>query len=104
MRIAESSFSSTCESSMKVRTDIVNNVTIFFFVVKKNSELPAGWTTESWSHEVPQQDNGSDCGVFTCKFGDYLSRGFTKFNFEAKNMQTMRKAILIEIANKKMLF
>jgi len=72
--------------------------------VKKNSELPAGWTTESWSHDVPQQDNGSDCGVFTCKFGDYLSRGFTKFNFEAKNMQTMRKAILIEIANKKMLF
>ena len=31
MRIAESSFSSTCESSMKVRTDIVNNVTNFFF-------------------------------------------------------------------------
>jgi len=72
--------------------------------MKKNSELPDGWIIESWSHDVPQQDNGSDCGVFTCKFGDYLSRGFTKFNFEAKNMQTMRKAILVEIANKKMLF
>jgi hypothetical protein len=29
---------------------------------------------------IPQQGNGSDCGMFTCKYGDYLSRG-KKFTF-----------------------
>ena len=30
------------------------------------------WTTHCPKH-IPRQDNGSDCGVFTLKFADYLS-------------------------------
>ena len=31
--------------------------------------------------DIPQQMNGSDCGMFTCKFAEYLSRGKLTFNF-----------------------
>lgn len=35
--------------------------------------------TENWKTTIvkgiPQQMNGSDCGMFTCKYADYLSRG-----------------------------
>ncbi|NWR81808.1 SENP2 protease, partial [Centropus unirufus] len=33
------------------------------------------WTLHSMEpHEIPQQWNGSDCGVFVCKYADYLAR------------------------------
>lgn len=31
--------------------------------------------------DVPQQMNGSDCGMFTCKYAEYASRGKTVFSF-----------------------
>lgn len=27
------------------------------------------------SQEIPQQKNGSDCGVFACKYADYIAKG-----------------------------
>jgi len=37
-----------------------------------------------WSHycpkHIPRQDNGSDCGVFTLKFADYLSHNPKPYN------------------------
>ena len=65
--------------------------------LRKKSPLPDGWTTRSMSGEIPQQNNSSDCGVFCCKFADYVARGLLKFNFEAKDMQTMRRSICYEI-------
>ena len=32
-----------------------------------------GWTF-SCPKDIPQQMNGSDCGMFACKFADYVSR------------------------------
>ncbi|XP_074045661.1 sentrin-specific protease 2 isoform X4 [Macrotis lagotis] len=43
---------------------------------KRNRELnPAEWTLESAKpYEIPQQSNGSDCGMFACKYADFLSQ------------------------------
>merc|ERR1712159_30806 len=47
------------------------------------------WTLKSPGRKSPQQDNGSDCGVFTCCMAENYSRcGFLgTFNFEAKDMK-----------------
>jgi sentrin-specific protease 1 len=37
--------------------------------------------------DVPQQMNGSDCGMFTCKYAEYISRGKTEFNFNQVNFK-----------------
>ena len=31
------------------------------------------WKLEC-AEDIPQQDNGSDCGMFICKFAEYISR------------------------------
>ena len=31
--------------------------------------------------DIPQQMNGSDCGMFACKFAEFISRGKFEFNF-----------------------
>ena len=37
---------------------------------------PLEWKQHSMAaEEIPQQGNGSDCGVFTCQYADYISRG-----------------------------
>lgn len=49
---------------------------------KKNG---AQFDLSSWNcihvKDVPQQMNGSDCGMFTCKYAEFISRGKVKFNF-----------------------
>lgn len=48
---------------------------------KKKSPLPADWKINEEGRgdndedlNLPQQENGSDCGMFTCKYAEYLSR------------------------------
>ncbi len=31
--------------------------------------------TDDFVQGIPQQMNGSDCGVFACKYAEYVSRG-----------------------------
>lgn len=40
--------------------------------------------------EVPQQMNGSDCGMFACKYAEYLSRGRLEFNFNQVNEKIVK--------------
>ena len=46
--------------------------------------------------DVPQQDNGHDCGVFVCKFADYLSHGLD-LAFSAADMPLFRNRIRQQI-------
>lgn len=48
---------------------------------------------------LPQQMNGSDCGMFACKYSEYLSRGKTAFNFNQSHMPYFRRRMIWEILN-----
>lgn len=53
------------------------------------------WQTELRS--VPVQRNTDDCGVFLCKFADFLCRGWENFTFSQTHMQYFRSRIAHEL-------
>ncbi|XP_058043202.1 sentrin-specific protease 2 isoform X2 [Ahaetulla prasina] len=71
---------------------------------KKNLDINvSSWTLYSMKpHEIPQQLNGSDCGMFTCKFAEFVSRdkpiAFTQFH-----MPYYRKKMVWEILHQQLL-
>ncbi|NXC37554.1 SENP2 protease, partial [Penelope pileata] len=71
---------------------------------KRKLELSAAeWTLRSMaSHEIPQQTNGSDCGVFLCKYADYISRD-KPFTFTQNDMPYFRKKMVWEIIHQRLL-
>uniref|UniRef100_UPI0037E9AB61 sentrin-specific protease 2 isoform X2 n=1 Tax=Semicossyphus pulcher TaxID=241346 RepID=UPI0037E9AB61 len=71
---------------------------------KKGRELDSTkWTVGSLrATEIPQQRNGSDCGVFACKYADYIAKG-RPFTFKQCHMPLFRKLMIWEIVNQKLL-
>ncbi|KAM3834848.1 sentrin-specific protease 2 isoform 1-T1 [Vipera latastei] len=71
---------------------------------KKNLDINvSSWILYSMKpHEIPQQLNGSDCGMFTCKFADFVTRdkpiAFTQFH-----MPYYRKKMVWEILHQQLL-
>eukprot|EP01027_Heterolobosea_sp_BB2_P023931 GEZU01036000.1.p1 GENE.GEZU01036000.1~~GEZU01036000.1.p1 ORF type:complete len:661 (-),score=139.66 GEZU01036000.1:41-2023(-) len=51
---------------------------------------------------TPQQRNTWDCGVFSCKFANFVAQDL-RFTFSQKNMQYFRKRMALEIIKKKVL-
>lgn len=51
--------------------------------------------------DVPQQTNGSDCGVFSCMFAEYITRE-KKINFSQANMKYFREKMILEIVEGKL--
>jgi hypothetical protein len=49
--------------------------------------------------DTPQQENGYDCGVFTCQFLASLARGEETFNFCQANMGYIRRRMIWEICH-----
>ena len=52
--------------------------------------------------DTPQQQNGYDCGVFTCQFLEALSRGEEEFGFTQDNMSYLRRKMVWEIGHVKL--
>ena len=52
--------------------------------------------------DIPQQMNGSDCGMFTCKFAEYLSRN-ANISFTQEDMPYFRKRMIYEIVQAKLM-
>ncbi|XP_067158212.1 sentrin-specific protease 2-like isoform X3 [Apteryx mantelli] len=71
---------------------------------KRNLELSLSeWILRSMeSHEIPQQLNGSDCGVFMCKYADYISRD-KPITFTQNNMPYFRRKMVWEIIHQQLL-
>ena len=47
--------------------------------------------------------NGSDCGMFTCQFAEYISRR-ARFTFSQNDMPYFRKRMIAEIVNNDIIF
>ncbi|XP_008953815.3 sentrin-specific protease 2 isoform X3 [Pan paniscus] len=71
---------------------------------KRNTDLNLlEWTHHSMKpHEIPQQLNGSDCGMFTCKYADYISRD-KPITFTQHQMPLFRKKMVWEILHQQLL-
>ncbi|XP_034551168.1 sentrin-specific protease 1 [Notolabrus celidotus] len=71
---------------------------------KKGKEMDtSGWTLYSNKrHEIPQQMNGSDCGMFTCKYADYITKD-RPITFTQKHMPYFRRKMVWEITKRKLL-
>jgi Ulp1 family protease len=46
--------------------------------------------------DIPQQMNGSDCGMFSCTFAEFATRK-AKFTFQQEDMPYLRKKMVVEI-------
>ena len=46
--------------------------------------------------DVPEQENGCDCGVFACKFADFDSAG-KEFFFRQEHMPYFRERLVAEV-------
>ncbi|CAH8601647.1 unnamed protein product [Heterobilharzia americana] len=73
-------------------------------VDKRNIELPDpdSWKFVNTEDTVPQQYNGSDCGVFLCTFGEFISRD-VPFTFSQDDMPGIRKRMIYEILTQQLL-
>lgn len=71
---------------------------------RRNIELdPLEWKQYSMtSEEIPLQLNGSDCGMFTCKYADYIARD-QPVTFSQQHMPTFRKRMVWEILHSQLL-
>lgn len=65
---------------------------------KKKADLDTGDWSEylPGSKGVPQQNNGSDCGVYACQFAEYTSRN-ADFDFGPNDMPYFRRRMVYEI-------
>lgn len=61
----------------------------------------AEWRTENVQN-IPQQTNGSDCGVFSCMYAEFVSRN-RPFVFSQRHMPYFRKRMIFEICTGEML-
>ena len=69
---------------------------------KKNKEFDnSGWSSEC-IRDCPQQKNGSDCGVFSCQFAEFVSRD-SDISFQQAHMPYFRRKMIYEIARGQLL-
>lgn len=64
---------------------------------KKMAFDTSGWQTEN-VQKIPQQMNGSDCGMFACTFAEYICRG-AGITFTQQDMPYFRRKMVYEIYN-----
>ena len=71
---------------------------------KKGGPLPdaADWKLCAPTDRIPPQQNGYDCGVFTCVMAEYRSRG-AQFTFSQADMSYFRRRLAYEIITGRLL-
>mmetsp|Transcript_25006 Transcript_25006/g.35018 ORF Transcript_25006/g.35018 Transcript_25006/m.35018 type:complete len:660 (+) Transcript_25006:108-2087(+) len=83
----------------KAALKAMRNYLIQEYKDKKKQQFDlTGWT-DYMPRDIPQQQNGYDCGVFMCRYADCISQN-KPFNFKQKDMQTIRKRMILDILSK----
>ncbi|ORX51294.1 cysteine proteinase, partial [Hesseltinella vesiculosa] len=68
---------------------------------KKKAPFDAtGWSGVTLT-DIPQQENSSDCGVFTCTFAEHLTRD-APLNFSQADMVPIRRRMVFDISQKEL--
>ncbi|KAL5105763.1 Sentrin-specific protease 1 [Taenia crassiceps] len=70
--------------------------------LQKPLESISTWQKINTGASVPQQRNGSDCGVFLCTYAEFLSRD-AEFTFSQEDMPNIRKRMMYEILTRQLL-
>lgn len=69
-------------------------------------KLKVALDTSDWTKECvrdcPKQHNGSDCGVFSCMFAEFVCRD-SKISFDQQHMPYFRRKMVYEIMSGKLL-
>ncbi|KAI1708925.1 sentrin-specific protease [Ditylenchus destructor] len=68
---------------------------------KKGQDLDVNQWSTFCRKNIPQQFNGSDCGVFCSKFAEYTARR-ARIDFDHSKMTHFRKRMVHEICNQKL--
>ncbi|KAK3611497.1 hypothetical protein CHS0354_039112 [Potamilus streckersoni] len=68
---------------------------------KKQKFDLSGWKTEIVK-DIPHQMNGSDCGMFACKYAEYITRR-APITFTQEHMPYFRRRMVYEILTKRLL-
>ncbi|XP_044750575.1 sentrin-specific protease-like isoform X2 [Coccinella septempunctata] len=63
---------------------------------KKKTAYDTSEFTAECVRDIPQQMNGSDCGMFSCTFAEFYSRD-AKFTFKQDDMPYLRSKMVVEI-------
>jgi sentrin-specific protease 1 len=71
-------------------------------VTRKGCECAIEWELVPTLPTVPQQSNGSDCGVFSCMFADYISEDLP-LQFSQADMPHFRQRLALQILRKQAL-
>ena len=69
---------------------------------KKNEEYSMNNFEMVVMKDIPQQNNSSDCGMFSCKFAEYLSRR-AAITFDQADMPYFRQRMMLEIVKNNIL-
>jgi len=67
---------------------------------KRPMEGVDDWKLVICQPDTPQQENGFDCGVFTCMFADFISQDMP-LNFSQEHINECRERIALSIMNGK---
>lgn len=55
------------------------------------------------ANKIPRQKNTTDCGIFICKYAEYISQDIENMDFTQQQISDIRKQMKIEIASGKLL-
>ncbi|XP_060518613.1 uncharacterized protein LOC132697273 [Cylas formicarius] len=69
---------------------------------KKKCEFDTTNFTLINREDIPQQMNGSDCGMFSCTFAEFITRN-AKITFSQEDMPYLRKKMVVEILSGELL-